>query len=117
MTLAAVNRFRIVDDVEPKFFEKHWLSIRAGTCVIEFWDDPQHRLLLGLASSAGLEQAASTMELLIADASFDDQKAGRFDRQLELCLRSLRKVCHDPQLPDWLIGAKHVIDACFEDGS
>ena len=115
LMLAAINRFRLVEELEPAFFQKHWLSIRVGTCVIDYWDDPNAQLLLGLAANNGLDQAAEAVLTVIANWPFDAERADQAAGQIQSCLRSLRKVCRDPELPDWLLGAKQIIDDSFID--
>lgn len=111
--LAAVNRFRLVDELEPEFYGKYWISIKVGTCVIEHFTDDDSRLLFALVARSALDDATRAIREILADSTLTQAQLERADGQLDASLRSLRKACKAPDLPEWLECAKAVIDRCF----
>ena len=112
--LAAVNQFRQVEESDTAFFQKHWMSLRVGCCVLEHWATDENRALLSVMSLSELDAAAATFRELLAEPWLTDEQNERADRQLETSLRSLYKVCQDPDLPAWLGPARQVINSMFQ---
>lgn len=113
--LAAMNQFRMIEDRNPEFFERHFHSIMFGTAAIHWWNHCEDVwLAFGVAAESDLAGGSELLHKALAAFPLSDEKRARAERQFDLCMPALYRVAKDPELPAWLLPAKAVIDSCFE---
>jgi hypothetical protein len=113
--LAALNRMRLIQELEPEFYQRHWQRVTYITAVVSGFaqDTDDLRLAMGICASSPEDDAAEMIRELFPNTSFADEKSEWFLRQLETVLRSALKLVREPDLPDWLHHTRDVIEHAF----
>lgn len=113
--LAALNRLRLIEELAPEFYQRHWQRVAYITAVVSGFahDTDELRFAMGIAASAEEDVAADLIRSLLPGTKFFGEKSEWFDSQMEAVLRSALKLVREPDLPDWLHHARDVIEHAF----
>ena len=88
--LAALNRVRLIQELEPAFYERHWQRVAYVTTMASSLANTfaELRLMLGVCAQSALDDAARGIRDTLAAIELDDEARARFFRELDLGLRS-----------------------------
>jgi hypothetical protein len=113
--LAALNRFRLIEELAPEFHEKHWQRIAFITVTVSSLaqQSPDLQLIMGVTAGHGHDDAANAIRGVLRQL-FEEapERALWIHQQLEQPLRSAILLGREAAaMPEWLEFAMQVIRA------
>ncbi len=111
--LAAVNRFRLIQELEPAFYEKNWQRVCFITTVVSgLAQECEHLpLTMGIAAHLAEDEAADSIRGVLRTIEWDQERFEKFDERLGTSMIAALKLSKEPDFPPWLLYAARVISA------
>jgi len=113
--LAALNPFRLLEELEPAFYERHWpriCFIRVTVSQLARESGDLH-LAMGVAAHLDVLDAADLIRRTLRQIEWPEGRLRAYRDELEQPLRAAYRLVLEADLPEWLHAARDIIRAAF----